>query len=83
MGNKQRKLTEDALGPTIYLLEQTGVPNSMIADVLFYFLKSFVTPPKDAPQSADVIWYAQLQRFRAELDDQIKSIEATLDEDHD
>ena len=83
MGGKQRKLTEDALGPTIYLLEKAGVSNSMIADVLFYYLKSFIRPPEGATAADATIWYAQLQRFRDELDAQIKAIETALDNPHD
>ncbi|MEM9421698.1 MAG: hypothetical protein AAF986_04190 [Pseudomonadota bacterium] len=81
MTNKKRNLAEDtlALGPTIYALEQAGVPHDVIADVLFGAVKAFMRPPKDAPASANVVWYAQLQRFRDELNGQIQQIEAVLD----
>ena len=82
MTNKKRNLAEDtlALGPTIYTLEQAGVPHDVVADVLFKAVKALMCPPKDAPASANVVWYAQLQRFRDELDTQIQQIETVLDQ---
>ena len=80
--SKQRKLTEDALGPTIELLNRADIPRAMIADVLFSYLKSSAMPPEDALLAESMVWYAQLQRFRSDLDMQIHIIEATLDETH-
>ena len=81
--DKQRDLVDDAFGPTICLLQRAGIPGSMIADALFEFLKSTAVPTAGAPDAANMIWYAQLQRFRHELDVQIKIIEAALDGEHD
>lgn len=81
MGGKQRKLIEDALAPTIHLLSQNGIAGNDIADVLFRYMMSYMVPPEGADASANVIWYAQLQRFRDALQDQIGLIEGALDHD--
>ena len=83
MDDKQRTLTEDALSSTIHLLKEAGIDNSMIAETLFSFLKSSLTPSKNAPPADSMIWYAQLQRFRFDLDTQINIIEAALDDVHE
>lgn len=82
MTNKKRELAEDAIAPTLYLLKKADVPRSLIADVLFKYLKSFVVPDDDAPEGSETIWYAQLKRFRDELQDRIDIIEETVDKPH-
>jgi hypothetical protein len=79
--NKKRKLADDALAPTLYLLSEAGVSHDMISDVLFFYLQCYIQPPPDRPDNADLVWYAQLQRFRDELDIQIKAIETAIDEE--
>ncbi|MEM7172430.1 MAG: hypothetical protein AAF530_19840 [Pseudomonadota bacterium] len=83
MSDKERKLIDDALGPILYLMEQAGLPNHKIADGLFRFFTAFAKPPENADEQAAVVWYAQLQRYRDDLNRQISLIDSTLAESHD
>ena len=83
MENKQRTMTDDALGSTIHLLQEAGVPNAMIAEALFSHLKTRAIPSKGGNSADNMVWYAQLQRFRFDLDTHIHIIETALDEAHD
>ncbi len=80
--NKPRKLTDNALGSTLELLKQADIPNSVVAEALFSCLKASAMPSKNASHADNMVWYAQLQRFRSDLDMQIHIIESTLDETH-
>ena len=80
--DKDRRLIEESLGSTLHLLEIAGMPNSKIGDALFRYLTSTVMPPKGDGDAANIVWYAQLQRFRDELAAQVQAIEDALDGKH-
>jgi hypothetical protein len=80
MTDKQRKLAEDVLSPIVYLLTRSDVPREKIADVLFSLTKQCIRPKKGELDGDNAtLWYAQLQRYRDELNTQIQMIEDALD----
>lgn len=79
--SSERRMAREALGTSVHLLKQSGVPRHMIADVLFELAQSTLVPkPEDMTGEAMRKWYAQVMRFIEELETHKELLERPADE---
>lgn len=75
MHNPKRMLVEDGIFSCIRLCRAAGVARSMIADTLLKYALREVVPRGEITDAECTIWYAQLLRFRDQVDAKITEIE--------
>jgi len=79
MRNPQRNLADDAIRPIVYMLEKSGVPGGVVADVLFDYLMLELVPKGDVESRAVVAYLAHLKRLHAVLQERIETIQGSVD----
>ncbi len=80
MRNPLREQAEEALVETLAALEVDGVPASMLAELLFDYALVEMAPDEPITSEKAITWYAQLTRFRDDLDEQIDEIHQVYEE---
>lgn len=83
MANPHGDAVRDVFAPTLRLLAEAGVPDAQISEQLFAFAKAYAVPRDHSDRQAIAGWYAQLHRFRDDLNTLIQRIEGALDKCHE
>ncbi len=79
--NPMRELAQAEIAALLHELEHYyEIPPSMLAELLFEFLRIEMEPDSPVTAETGITWFAQLHRFRDALQSQINDINAIYDE---
>ena len=79
LNNPKRDLATKSIDQITTLLDAADVPREMRVEVIFDKLVEMIIPDTELDTSNATIWYAQLNRMRDVLQNQIDLIETELD----